>query len=321
MRTEGITLIAALALHAGVLVVARTMPPLSLLTAKDQRDLRTIDIELPTSLPPPETREAPPIAPPTDTPTPAPAAEARPTENRAIPREAVPAAPNAAAPATGEPVAGAPPAATATSGSKFSSELPPDDGKGVLGVPGGVPGLGGTPVWGISGVLTAAPAAAPAPTVAPAPRPVDPNIAGKVINDALSARDKDLGVAFPAQQNIASAVRTAVNGSEIPTGTKGSIECRVSPKGTVTCRLLSATAGGPDAWAGAVRAASSVAVGALSGTYANGAVVTLDIKVTQELPSGNKGGLNGASLSFDTSNIGAHPVRMVRVFPRVVAAR
>jgi hypothetical protein len=152
---------------------------------------------------------------------------------------------------------------------------------------------------------------------------VDKDIAGKVIRDAMNTRDKDLGLDVPVAGTIRSTVAAAVrDASDLPVGTRGSIECRVAPSGKVSgCRLTSSTGGGPAGWGASTSAANALAGAALPGQYAGGAIVTIDINVIQQLPAGSKGGLSGATLSFDTANIGAHATRMVRTTHRVVAAR
>ncbi len=98
--------------------------------------------------------------------------------------------------------------------------------------------------------LREAPAGAPASTVAPAARPVDSDIAGKVVRNEMAKRDKELGLDAPLAGSMASAVQAAVMGSDIPaSGTRGSITCNVSPSGVVSgCKLTTSTGGGSVAW-------------------------------------------------------------------------
>jgi hypothetical protein len=175
-------------------------------------------------------------------------------------------------------------------------------------------------VWAVPGVLAPdVAAAAPAPTVAPAPRPVDKDIAGKVVREQMAKNDKQLGLDAPLAGSMASAVRGAVMGSDIPSGTRGSIVCNVSGAGVVSgCRLATATGGGAVAWNSAMQAAAAIS-GALSSQYEKGAIVTIDVSVQDTPPAGGKGGFTGSGASFDLSNIGAHNTRKVVVTHRVAA--
>lgn len=318
MRTEGYSILAALAVHAGILVVARAMPPLSLLAERTRRPLDTIDIvELPPTKPVASVeaaREAP-IAP--DVPRPKSEADRPQPEAHAAARNVAPV-PSSTADLPPDPNPA--PSSTQKKPSQFS-DLPPEQG-GVLTVPG-VPGLGGPPVWSMPGGMpvTGGPPP-PAPTVAPAPRPVDKDIAGIVLRGEMAKKDKDIGLDLPVAGSMKSAVQRAVMGTELPTGTKGSIVCRVSPNGRVSgCNVVGSNGGSPAAWAAALSAAQSVAGSSLSGQYANGAIVTIDVSVSQALPAGSKGGFTGSGASFDLSNLGAHATRQVRATHRVVAAR
>ncbi|MFT3766681.1 MAG: hypothetical protein QM820_14375 [Minicystis sp.] len=314
MRTEGTSILLALAIHAGVLIVARALPPLSLLIERDRKALDTIEI---VDLGPPPKPEpmVQPEAPPPDAPRPP--EPDRPQPEARVAARTVPSVPGPQVPSTAEPQ-NPPPQTPQAPQTKFD-ELPDDRKGGILGIP--VPGLNG-PAWAMPGVLPGPATAAPAPTVAPAPRPVDKDIAGIVIRDAMAKKDKDLGIDLVVAGSMSSAVRTAVQSTELAAGTRGSIECRVSASGRVTgCRLVGSNGGAPGAWDTAVRAASGMSGPALTGQYAGGAVVTIEVAVSQGPPSGKSGGINGAGANFDLSNIGAHATRSVRTSHRVVAAR
>jgi len=311
VRTEGTFILAALAIHAGVLLVARAMPPLADLVARDRRPIDTIEIvELPPSRPAvARVEDVAPEAP-------------RPPEAERPPAEA-PIARGVTPPPTGpEPPSTAPPPENtpAPRPSTQWDELPPEQKGGVLGM-NGPAGLSSR--FAIQGVVEGSVRApAPAPTVAPAPRPVDKDIAGKVLRAELAAKDKEIGLDLPQAGTMASAVRSSVQGSELPAGTRGSIQCRVGANGRVSgCKLLGSNGGAPGAWDNAVRAATGIAGASLPAQYASGAVVTIDVTVQQTPPAGGKGGLSGAGASFDISNIGAHATRLVRISHRVVAAR
>jgi hypothetical protein len=300
-----------------MLLVARSMAPLSLLKASDQRELRIIDIEIPTSLPA-ELREPPRLP---DDPGPPPKAEAERVPDARLARGAAPspAAPGLPTAETSNPEVTPPPATAGTQKPSQFDELPPDDRGGVLGVPG-VPGLG-RPVYTMPGVLPAeVHASAPASTVAPAPRPVDKDIAGKVMRDLMASKDKEIGLDLPVAGSIRSVLRETLQNTDIPAGAKGSVTCMISPAGVVSnCRLQSSTAGRADSWAIATRAAAAVAGTALPGQYAHGAMVTVDISIVNSPPAGSKGGWSGAGANFDVSNIGAHQTRQVKTSHHVVA--
>lgn len=312
MRTLWVFLLAALVLHAGLLLYARGMPVRSQLKASDQRELRVIDIDL--STPTMEVHETPPDnADPLRPTEPGRAADLRVASRTSAPQRA-PGAPAA----EGQPEPS--PAPPSTQKPTEFDELPGEHQGGVLGVPG-VPGLG-NPLWTMQGVVPHGAAPAPAPTTVPAPREVDPDIAGQVIREAMAEHDKGFGLDLPAAGTMTSAVQTSILGSSIPVGTKGSIECRISPSGAVSgCNLTRSTGGGSEAWASAVSAAAAIVGSALPGQYAHGATVIIDVSVLQAPPAGGKGGFAGAGLNFDMSNIGAHNTRQVRASHRVVAAR
>ncbi len=307
MRTEGWCILAALALHVGVVLVARGMPPLALLTDADQRELRVIDIDLTPTAAAVELPEQPQ---PTNLEPPTPEVERAGISRGAVPSGVPQGVPNPEA--TAEPNAN--PAPGSTPKSSFDTLPPGEDPRGVLGLQG-VPGLG-SPVWGMPGVLQAPGAAPPAPTVAPAPRQVDRDIAGQVLRDALSSRDKDMGIDLPAGGTISSAVSNAVRSSEVPNNSRGTIVCTIGPSGSLLdCKVLSMTSGTSDQWNRAAQAAQAALAGValgLTGAYAKGAIVTLNVTSSDSPPAGSKGGFTGTGASFDVSNIGAHNTRKVR---------
>jgi hypothetical protein len=318
VRTEGLSILAAVAIHGALLLVARSMPPPALISTADWRVIHTIDIDLPAPAPTAE-RERPP-APPVE---PSRVTEAeRPPDTRVAARAV---APGPVPDATSSPVErpqGPPSPSPAPSGTKFD-ELP-DERQGVLGIPGGVPGIG-SPVWAIPGVIPSAAAAAPAPTEAPKPRPVDRDIAGKVIRQAMNDRDKSLGIVSAAAGTVSSVVQEVVYGSDVPDDSKGSIEFRIGPDGQVLgSRVVSSNGGNADVWLRAAKLAAARLAGkglVMTGEYARGATITINIVSKVQPPSGSKGGFSGAGASFDVSNIGAHARKVVRTSYSIVAAR
>jgi hypothetical protein len=320
-----LAILAATALHAGILLVARAMPPMSLLQPSDLRELQTIDIELPATLPP-ELREPAPL-PPEKADEQAPRPTDQPEARVAARGAAAPTPAGPQPPATAEPVApgtNPPPGPAPTSqGPKFDDL--PEERRGVLGVPD-VPGLD-RPLWAAPGVLpTGVAAAAPAPTVAPAPRPVDKDIAGKVIRDALSKIDKEKGIDQPAGGTVSAAVSAAVRSSDVPDVARGTIEVRLGPNGQVlSVRVVTMVGGNADQWQRVAAAAKAALAGKalpMLGEYAKGATVTVNVTSTNQPPAGGKGGWNGGTgASFDLSNIGAHATRNVRSSFTIAAAR
>lgn len=202
--------------------------------------------------------------------------------------------------------------------------LPPEPGGGgVLTAP---PGLAGRPVWTIPGVVPESPRPAPAPTTPGAPREVDKNIAGKVLEQELRSRDKGLGLDLPAAGTVATAIGNAVRGMETPNEGRATFVVRLSPTGQVLdVRLASSSAGGQDVWQRAAQAAAARLRGkslTMTGKYAAGATVYVDVASTVVLPSGSKGvERKGLGMGFDLSDIGANPTRVVKTSFRVVPAK
>jgi len=193
--------------------------------------------------------------------------------------------------------------------------------------PGGVPGLGG-PLWAIPGVVPEAARPKPAPTTIAAAPPTDPKLAGRIISDVMREKDQGLGLALPGVGTIASAIQNAVRGSTTPDIARATLEVRIGPNGRVTSvKVIRSNAGGMGDW----NAVASAAQGSLSGAsfplpeqYAKGAIVTVEVISQLQMPDGSttgRPGLSGGSgdsvggtLTFDASNIGARPKRLVKAF-------
>jgi hypothetical protein len=204
--------------------------------------------------------------------------------------------------------------------------LLPDTG-GTGGVLVGPPGIGGRPVWTMPGVLPESGRPAPAPTTPGTPREVDKNIAGKVLNEELRARDKSLGIDLPAAGTVATAIGNAVRGSDTPNEGRATFVVRLSPTGQVLdVRLASASAGNQDVWQRAAQAAAARLRGkslTMTGAYKAGATVYVDVVSAILMPDGSKGGVKrqGMGVGFDVSNLGANPSRVVKTSFRVVPAK
>lgn len=185
--------------------------------------------------------------------------------------------PDAAAPPPGSP--------------RADLSQPPPPAEGALGLP---PGLGGAPVWAIPGVVgpAAAGVPAPAPTAAPAVRPVDRNIAGKVIDATLHKRDHDLGLDAPAAGVVASSIADAVRSSAIPGDARASFEVRLGAGGDVEgVRLLSSTAGDAATWERVVRSAKGLLAGRalrVGPDARGGTTVVVKIESSVQYPAGSK---------------------------------
>jgi hypothetical protein len=141
----------------------------------------------------------------------------------------------------------------------------------------------------------------------------------------MSSRDKDLGLDLPAAGTIAGAVRTAVQGSDVPDVARGTIEFRLGPNGQVLgVKVVAMSGGTAEQWERVKSAVAAALAGRalnMPSTYAKGAIVTVNVTSNNQPPAGSKGGFSGAGASFDLSNLGAHSARHVRVSHNVVAVR
>jgi hypothetical protein len=321
------TLIAAIAFHGAVLLVASKLPPLALLLPSDQRPMdKPVDIDLtPELVAEMQKLEPLPAADTAAEPAPRTPSAERPLDTRPAARVATPTGPVATGTPAVEPTGPtSPPNPEAPAPTKPQwDDLPPErGGTGVLGVPG----VGGPSVWAMPGVLpSAAAAAAPAPTVTPAARPVDSDVAGRVVRDMMATRDKALGLDSPAAGTVASAVGVAIRSSDVPNVARGTLEIRLGPSGEVlSVRVVSMSGGSSDQWARAAAAVKASLAGrglTLSSEYAKGATVTVSVVSNDQPPAGSKGGFTGTGASFDLSNLGAHTARHVRTSFSISAAR
>ena len=320
MRKEATFLVAAALLHAGIPLVARFTSHPSAAMHAENVVIHPLEVEIPIEPlrepPPPQPTLTEPQAPP-DQP------EARAPEPRAgaavAPRE-----PSGCVvePTTGpEPATtGAPSAPTGRAPDQYDA-LPEGDGIARA------PGIGGPAVWSLPGTLTAMPSAAPAPTVATGPRPVDKDIAGIVIRDAMGENDKRKGIDLPGAGNVASAIGSAVRAIETPNVGRASFEVRLSADGRVIgVRVSSVSGGTADVWDRAAKAAAAALAGRafpMSGAFAKGAIVYVDVSSSVALPSGGSSAVShqGSGIGFDVSDIGAHKSRSVKTSFRTVAVR
>ncbi|WP_437609795.1 hypothetical protein WMF20_00790 [Sorangium sp. So ce834] len=209
----------------------------------------------------------------------APAAEPKEAPEAAAPEpEAAAPAAEAAAPAAGTPgdeyggpppAAGAPPAAT---------------GGGVALAPGI-----GTPLWSVPGLLPGPDAPRAAPTAAPRAQPMDPAIAGKVLNETLHGKDKSVGISVPAAGAVASTLADTVRSSTAPLDARATFEVKLGADGQVLgVRLVSATAGDGPTWDRIVDAAKGALAGSALQMGPDRQPVTVTVKVQSKVqyPSG-----------------------------------
>lgn len=327
MRTSELScLLAAGLIHAAIPVVARVVPRVEQPLVADSafRSDDTIEIEVPPL--PPEAQRVPepeahaaldtgrlrrvdPLVPETR-PSPSPSLSEVPG-----PPDSMPSASPSAEPA--------PPGSARPSQDSFDS-LPEEEGQG-FGLP---PSLGGGGrAWTMPGLAHSGGGGAPAPTAPPPPRPVDRDVAGTLLRREMQSQDKAKGIDLPAAGTVASTVGSVVRELETPPVSRATFEVRLGPSGQVLgVRVVSSNAGTADVWA---RVASAVAARLkgrqlrMTGNYAAGATVYVDMTSLMQMPSGAQGGpqFTGTGATFDLSDIGANGTRVVRTGFRVVPAK
>ncbi len=189
-------------------------------------------------------------------------------------------------------------------------EQPPSsDGWGIPGWPGSGSG------WAMLPTEPEQPGGSlPAPTNADPRRPVDSDIAGKVIKDAMVGNDRTLGLDLPAAGAVAAAVGNAVRAGDTPDECSATFTVALDGNGKVkSVNLLGSVGGVGGAWRAVqrtVEAQMRKQTFVMKSAFAKGAIITVNVKSAMRMPSG-EGGLKGLGLSFDPTNIGAHPVRQV----------
>jgi hypothetical protein len=190
----------------------------------------------------------------------------------------------------------------------------------------GVPGWpGGSGSWALLPTEPESRAGSlPAPTKTDPRRTVDSNIAGKVINDAMTTKDRTLGLDLPAAAAVAAVVGNAVRSGDTPDECSASFSVALGPNGKVqSVNLMGFSGGGGGEWRAVQRAAEAALrkqTFPMKSSFAKGAIITVNVRSQMRMPSGD-GGLKGLGLSFDPTNIGAHPARHVTWGVGVQAAR
>jgi hypothetical protein len=152
---------------------------------------------------------------------------------------------------------------------------------------------------------------------------VDRNIAGKVVSEVMREKDRGLGLDLPGAGTIGSVIAEVVRGSATPDVAKATFEVRIAPGGKVaSVRVVRSSAAGD--WSGVASAISARLASrqfTLPTAYAQGAVVMVEAVSKVQYPDGtagggpsfHKGSAQGGNpgMTFDTSNIGARPKRVV----------
>lgn len=317
MRTrEARFLVAAALLHTAIPVLARVAPePTRVMVARSSNADEEIFVELD-----PEALRRPTDQRPEEQPEAVARAEVRERERREARRAVNPEAPVAEEPAEE-------PAEAPVEPAPAPAPAPTDDyGGPPPAEPITAPGLGGTPVWTIPGVLPRQGLPPPAPTAAPARADTPTDKAGQLLRQAMSAKDKSLGLDLPAAGTVATAVAEAVRASDTPHTARATFEVRLSGSGQVLgARMVSATAGGAELWARVASAAMARLSGkalAMTAAFSKGARVYVSVVSSVRLPSGASSSgpkLQGAGFGFDVSDIGAHATRVVSSSFKVVA--
>ncbi len=201
---------------------------------------------------------------------------------------------------------------------EFNAEPAPNpDGDPMAKPPslGDVGGLGGfgNPLW---------PGALPPPDSGPrdpAPtetkkRQYDEEQARRAIDSGIRKKDADLGLDFPAANAIGAVLRDAVRAADTPDECTASFSVTVNAQGRVTDVAAVASSGGASsAWQSVQQSAKAALKGRsfeMKSSFAKGAVVSVRVRSAMKMPGGGTS-RSGASLSFDVTDIGARPIRVV----------
>jgi hypothetical protein len=133
----------------------------------------------------------------------------------------------------------------------------------------------------------------------------------------MADKDHKLGLDLPGAGTVASAVAEGVRASDVPAESRSAFVVRLDATGKVTeVRAVRWSAGGADAYHRAASIAASRLVGrsiAMTGAYASGALVSVEITSLLTLPAGGSGpSRKGSSVSFDLSDLGAKSHRVIR---------
>lgn len=179
-----------------------------------------------------------------------------------------------------------------------------------------VPGAPGSPaIWAQPGIVAMSPdtSGGRAPTQAPR-REFDEEQGTKAVARAMRAKDKRSTIDRPWASAIGSIVVGAVRASDAPHESRGTFTVSISGGGVVQSVRLVAKSGGPaDIWKGVeanIAASLKSRTFAMGSNFSKGAVVTVTAISAVKMPGGGVG-REGTTLSFDVSDIGAKPTRVV----------
>jgi hypothetical protein len=313
-KAEALFLGAAILVHAGGIGIASTLPAIDWLAALDKKPLDVVEVEidLPTWKENPErrasveTRPAPRMGERIDERT-DPSRPFRPEDrDRAASPGDVDVDPGAPT-GPGEVVMG-------PGGPGDDWSVPPGDEGGGWGPTGPAR----PPIWMQPGIMRFGEPSPAAATTAPKAPKADRDIANKVVNEELRKKDKKLGLDLPAAGTVASLVKSAVWASDTPTTSAATILVTLGPTGKVkTVRVMSFAGGDNASWqAIAATVKSSLAARQLNLTemYEKGAAITVNVQSKVKMPSGSEVGAGlelSLTQSFDVSDIGAKPIRLV----------
>ncbi|WP_438001021.1 hypothetical protein WMF26_15895 [Sorangium sp. So ce185] len=270
---DSLFLLVAFLLHAGGVVAAVALAPRVVDEPADAgaevEPLVLLDLDVSTDEP--RAPDDPPMEPPRGLSR---TSSADPGSARAASRGRAPAPPEA-------------PSAQAPSSGPETHEAAPPDEYGAPPPAAAPPGLDGSPVWALPGVLPAAPpAGSPAPT-----RPVPPRSAK---NDAEEGGRGPMLV-FPAAGTLASAVADEVSSSPAPEVSESSFELTLNAKGQlISARFLRANAGSGDDWrriAQAVLRRFSGRALPMNGDFAAGSRVIVHVNSRVVVPDGTGHGI------------------------------
>lgn len=194
---------------------------------------------------------------------------------------------------------------------------PPTMGElsGMPGVPG-IPGMPGDGPW--APVPGALPPIGPihddpAPTKAPK-RTYDKEAANRAVQDGMRKQESKLGLDFPGRGPIRAAFVSAVYSGGVPHVSSANFALSVSPAGKVTAvSLLGFTGGSASSWRKVKQAAEAQLKSAtlvMKSAFKKGANVGVIVRSSKRTPGGGTN-REGATFSFDVTDIGAKDIRVV----------